>query len=490
MVSPVPCSADTPYTSPVGTGTWGYHDLPLDIIVEGNFTWATSDFSNPRTGKGKTMQRVFVVGPDQMPLMPCRPVRARYLLTRKRAAVLRHFPFTIILKDMPQTQDTQPLRVKIDPGSKTTGLAVVHDQTGEVVWAAEVTHRGEQIRDHLTKRRANRSNRRQRKTRYRPARCQNRRRPKGWLPPSLKSRMDNILTWVARLIARCPIGSISQELVRFDTHALQHPEIEGIEYQQGTLFGYEVREYLLEKFGRTCAYCQQTGVPLQIEHIVPKARGGSNRVTNLTLACAKCNQQKGTQTAEEFGHPEVQKRAHKPLKDAAAVNSTRWVLYGSLQGLGLPVETGTGGRTKYNRSLRQLPKTHWLDAACVGASTPEHLRWKPVVPLLITATGRHSRQMCKLVNKQGKPFHMSTPKEASVVGGYRSGDMVRAIVPAQYKTAGTHVGKIGIRSSGSCDIWTRAGRVAGVHYRYFQPLHRKDGYMYQKGERAREMAAA
>src|SRR5215467_4200856 len=166
----------------------------------------------------------------------------------------------------------------------------------------------------------------------------------------------------------CPIAAISMEFARFDPQALQHPHIEGCQYQQGTLAGYEVREYLLEKWRRTCAYCGATDVPLEVEHIIPKARGGTDRVSNLTLACVPCNQSKGQQTAAEFAYPEVQAQARTPLTDTAAVNTTRWALYQQLQATGLPVETGSGGRTKYNCARQGLPKTHWLDAACVGAS--------------------------------------------------------------------------------------------------------------------------
>jgi 5-methylcytosine-specific restriction endonuclease McrA len=120
----------------------------------------------------------------------------------------------------------------------------------------------------------------------------NRRRPDGWLPPSLESRLANVVTWVRRLCRLAPVTAISQELVKFDTQALVNPEIAGVEYQQGTLAGYELREYLLEKWGRRCAYCKATGVPLQVEHIVPKVRDGSNRASNLTLACRNCNQKK------------------------------------------------------------------------------------------------------------------------------------------------------------------------------------------------------
>ena len=153
------------------------------------------------------------------------------------------------------------------------------------------------------------------------------------------------MTWVERLSRLCHITALSQELVRFDTQLMQNAEIAGVAYQQGELAGYEVREYLLEKWNRTCAYCGEKDVPLEVEHIIPTARGGSDRVSNLTLACVPCNQKKGTQTATEFGFPQIQAQARLPLKDAAAVNATRWALYHQLCATGLPVEVGTGGRT-------------------------------------------------------------------------------------------------------------------------------------------------
>ena len=120
--------------------------------------------------------------------------------------------------------------------------------------------------------------------------------------------MHNVETWTQRLILWAPVGSLSYEAVRFDTQALQNPEIEGTQYQHGTLTSLEVKEYLLLKWGHRCAYCEKMGLPLQVEHIIPKIRGGSNRVTNLTLACEQCNGKKGNQTAEEFGFPHIRRK--------------------------------------------------------------------------------------------------------------------------------------------------------------------------------------
>jgi 5-methylcytosine-specific restriction endonuclease McrA len=422
------------------------------------------------------MSSVLVLDTNKQVLNPVHPGRARKLLTAGKAAVFRRYPFTLILKHAVPDVQAEPLRLKIDPGSKTTGLAVVNDTSGAVVWAAELTHRGQQIRDRLLARSALRRGRRQRHTRYRPPRFNNRRRPQGWLPPSLLSRVHNILTWVERLRRLCPIGAISQELVRFDTQMLQNPEIAGVEYQQGELAGYEIREYLLEKWDRTCAYCGARNVALEVEHIVPRARGGSNRVRNLALACAPCNQAKGTRTAEEFGHPHIQEKAQRPLKDAAAVNATRRALYQRLTDTGLAVEAGTGGRTKWNRTCRSLPKTHWLDAACVGASTPETLQIRSVVPLLITAAGRESRQMCRM-DRVG--FPRTSAKSNRVVQGFQTGDIVRAVVTSGAKI-GVYTGRVAVRATGSFNVTTAQGSIQGIAARYCRTVHRCDGYSYQR----------
>ena len=298
------------------------------------------------------MSFVLRVDPERRPLAPVHPGHARRLLSHGKAAVLYRAPFTLILKRACPEAQPEALRLKLDPGSKTTGLAVVDDGSGQVVWAAELAHRGEEVKHALDQRRGVRRSRRQRHTRYRKPRFRNRRRKPGWQPPSRQSRVQNVLTWVDRLRRRCPIRALSLELVRFDTQRLPAPEIAGVEYQQGELAGYELRQYLLEKWGRRCAYCGATKVPLQIEHILPRSRGGSNRASNLTLACEPCNTAKGTRTAGEFGHAEVEAQARQPLKDAAAVNATRWMLFERLQGTELPLETGTGGRTQWNRTKR------------------------------------------------------------------------------------------------------------------------------------------
>lgn len=419
---------------------------------------------------------IFVVDVEKRPLAPIHPGLARQLLKQKKAAIYRQFPFTLILKESRSDTTVPNLTIKIDPGSKTTGFAILNG--AKVIWAAELTHRGQVIKDALLSRRQLRRGRRNRHTRYRQARFLNRTRPQGWLAPSLQHRVETTLTWADKLIKFAPIGSIIQELVRFDLQQFENPEISGVEYQQGELVGYEVREYLLNKWNRKCAYCGAEKVPLQVEHIHPKAKGGSNRISNLCLACDPCNKKKGIQDIEQFlaKKPDVLKRikaqVKRPLKDAAAVNSTRWALFNRLKETGLPVSTGSGGQTKFNRTRLGLPKSHWLDAVCVGQV--EELDVQSSQPLLIKAGGHGTRQMCG-TDKFGFPTRHKSRRQ--IHKGFQTGDIVSATVTTG-KKVGSYVGRVLCRASGSFDIATTTGRVAGISYKYCKPIHKKDGYSY------------
>ncbi len=243
--------------------------------------------------------------------------------------MFRRYPLTIILKREVEKPQTPDLALKFDPGSKTTGIAIVNQTSGEVVFAANLEHRGNTIKASMDSRRLVRKHRRARNTRYRRPRFLHRTKPSGWLPPSMRSRVSNIDTWGRRLRTVYPIRSLSVELVKFDTQLMVNPEISGIEYNQGELAGYEIREYLLEKWNRECAYCGKRNVPLQVEHIHPRCLGGGKRVSNLTLACEDCNQTKGARDVRNFlaNDPvrlaRVLAQAKRPLKDAGTVNHLR-----------------------------------------------------------------------------------------------------------------------------------------------------------------------
>ncbi len=423
---------------------------------------------------------VFVLDQKKQPLMPCTPKRARLLLQRGRAVVHRVQPFVIRLKDR-RVQDSilQPLTLKIDPGSKTSGIALARVQETEEgalhqgVFLGEVSHRGAQVHEHKVRQRNARRRRRSANLRHRAPRFANRGIPAGWLAPSLLSRVGNTLTWTTRLSKWAPVGRIEVEQVRFDTQLLQNPEISGTHYQQGTLAGWEARAYLLVKYTYQCAYCRKADTPFEVDHILPRSRGGSNRISNLCLACHSCNQEKGNQTAAEFGHPEVEVQAKRPLRDAAAVNSTRFKLVESLRCFGLPIGTWTGGRTRWNRERFVVEKSHALDALCVGELAG--VRPGQLKTLVITARGRGEH--CR-TNWTKEGFPRGYKMRRKQVCGFKTGDRVRAVVPAKLKTAGTHVGRVQVRRSGSFAIKTRDRDLDGISAVYFQLIQRGDGYDY------------
>jgi len=383
------------------------------------------------------------------------------------------YPFVIRLVDRPAQESTlQPVRCKIDPGSRTTGIAIVRDDKSQIVLSLmELTHRGNAIRKSLQQR-ASLRRRRRSTLRYRPERFANRAKPKGWLPPSLSHRVQSVLTWVHRLHKWTPLTAVTCERVRFDTQKLLNPEIDGIEYTQGALLGYEIREYLLEKWGRQCVYCHQKNIPLQIDHIIPKSRGGSNRIDNLTLACSYCNLKKGNLPVEIFSKRPI--LSAPPLRGAAAVNSTRNALWDALTALPLPCEPGTGGQTKYNRCRFGIPKTHALDAACTGIVDALE-NWN-IPTQQILASGRGSYQRT-LTDRFGFPRGLLLRQKK--VNGFRTGDQVAAQVLSGKKT-GCYRGRVAIRASGNFNIQTADGVVQGINSKYCRLLQKADGYHYSQ----------
>ena len=234
--------------------------------------------------------------------------------------------------------------------------------------------------------------------------------------------------------------------------------------------------------GATCCYCQAKNLPLQIDHLVPRSRGGTDRVSNLALACNRCNQKKGNRPLEDFlnSKPELLRRlktqAKAPLKDTAAVNSTRKALVEALQAQfpDLAVTTHTGGRTKFNRTRQSYPKTHWLDAACVGETGQAVDITRVTQVTIVQAKGRGSRQMCK---PDTFGFPRTKAKAVKRVHGFQTGDRVKLVQPSG-KYQGQHEGTVSVRATGTFDILTtKKLKISAPHAR-FALMQRFDGYAY------------
>ncbi|TMR14653.1 HNH endonuclease [Nonomuraea turkmeniaca] len=432
---------------------------------------------------------MFVLDKHGRPLQPCTPARARQLLKKGRAVVHRHTPFVIRLKDRSiDSSEVDGVEMGVDPGSQHTGVSVFTAQAGErrARFAIQLDHRGATIRKMLQQRAAYRRRRRTQNLRYRAPRFSNRTRPPGWLPPSLRHRVITTVSWIDRLVRWAPVRAVHIERAAFDTHAIAAGKpLEGVEYQLGTLHGTEVREYLLAKWGRACAYCGSSGMPLNIDHIHPRSRGGSDRVSNLTLACVSCNQAKGNRPIEDFltRKPELLAKiiaqAKAPLRDAAAAQSTRWALWRALDSR-LPTHVASGGRTKWNRTRNHLPKTHTLDALAVGKLDSISETVSAVLVAGCAGRGTHARTR---LDKYGFP-RLRMPRR-KLYFGFQTGDFARAVVPTG-KKQGTHIGRVAARTNGYFNVTTIHGTVQGVHHRHFRLLQRADGYAYttQKEGRA------
>ena len=450
------------------------------------------------------MSKVSVLDTKKRILEPCHPAVARRLLREGQAAVFKRYPFTIILKHEVSDPKTTDYTLSIDPGSKCTGIAIT-DSNHNIIAAFELHHRGAAIKKRLTDRAGKRRSRRTRNLRYRPARWQNRSRkapvltPDGWvyqsfgqssekwIAPSLMSRVFNIHTWVNRLSKVYPITQLAVEHVKFDTQLMDNPEISGVEYQRGTLYEAELWEYLLEKFGRKCFYCGAKNTPLEKEHILPKSKGGTNRASNLTLACKPCNIEKGNRHPNEidgeFGK-RVQKAlrgAKNPLKNAQAVNTIRWKIVETLKATGLPVIYGTGGKTKWHRKRAGLPKTHYYDAACVSGIPQNHT---PLSVLAIHAVGYgHRQDLGMYQTKQTAPGFKKPYRRIENVNGFSKLDIVEmkkktgrvvGCVNTFDKTPDGRPQKLRIKTN-----WTNGDGRVGGNVTELRRIQKRDGYAYQ-----------
>ena len=313
--------------------------------------------------------KVYVQTARGQPLDPTTPARARRLVEAGRAEVVARMPFTIRLRNR-ETGYTTEVTLGVDSGYSKVGFSAVTQKeellAGVLILRNDMSKKLEQKRNY-------RRNRRSRNTRYRPPRFDNRKREQGWLVPSLRHKKQAHITLIETIKTLVPVRRTELEVATFDTQLLQNPEISGIEYQQGTLQGYHIREYLLEKWGRSCAYCGKTGVPLQVEHVIPRSRGGSDRVSNLNLSCERCNLHKGDRTASEFGHPEIHRQAKASLKSAAFMNQVRWQLVDELM-----CTPTYGYLTKQRRIEVGLAKSHANDAFIIAGGR-QHTRCRPFI---------------------------------------------------------------------------------------------------------------
>jgi len=477
---------------------------------------------------------VNVISKSGKPLAPTkRWGRVRRLLKEGKARIFCYGPFTIQLTY--DTTEYVPVEASlgVDPGASDTPLAVEQHGPGaktcEITYAKEILMRTD-ISTQL-KRRANaRKNRRGRKTRYRKPRFDNRPKtacsicgknhtPKLWkkvkrkngnsyknvsngrasicrkcqhehpgekgkhdtdivLNPTLRNKVETIVREVEKLFKVMPVKKVRVEMAAFDAQKMTNPGIQGMEYQHGTLFGYEVKEYLLFKYGHKCAYCKNRrgDQVLEVDHIIPRIRGGSDRVSNLAIACRTCNWEKGSKTAGEYGFSNIQEEAAKywAFRYSALTQSYKWALWRELSKLcakyNAILEATFGYQTKARRLELGLPKAQIIDAMVIAAGDrgfslpPEYLverRIKARLPY-----HRFSNE-----NKKGKTC-VKTPAVREVYG-FKLWDKVSFVDKAGEKTVGYITG---LRARGSFEVSDLEGHtLSDKDYKKLAFIARKQG---------------
>ena len=392
------------------------------------------------------------------PLAPARPSRVRRWLESGRAHKVRiKGIFAVQLNDLDAaTAITNKFALNLDPG-ETSGIAITREShDGEhraVVGTYEHQHRNKEIHRELNSRRDCRRNRRSR-LRRRLARFSNRAnaRIEGRLPPSIRSLVDDTEAIVQTMCRLYPIKQIRTEYLRFDTQLMQNPNIRGVEYQRGTLLGWQLRHYIFHRDHWHCQYCDLPGTekrPLTLDHIIPESMGGPTVVGNLVTACQKCNTTKSNRSLAAFlaEDPERLARIQKQvdqlvqLTTAGHLNSVMPAMLRVLENIGLPVTISDGTSTAYTRRQLGIPKSHVNDAACLDLPTEVNNHSGPVT--VLKRQRRHTRQAINCDAKgspanKGFPAYSRLPRStqgyttppAHSVGprrlrGIRTGDIVR-----------------------------------------------------------------
>ena len=422
---------------------------------------------------------VLVIDKHKKPCNTISNAYARVLLFKKQAVIHKRFPFTIRLKNDIAVLKDRSYTVKLDPGSRTTGIAVVDDKDS-VVMLAELEHKGHLIKKDLDKRRSLRQSRRHRKTRHRESRFLNRAKPKGWLAPSVKSRANNVINFVKKYKKFLNINKVMIENVSFDTAQMtSNTKLWGNAYQQGPLYQQKLRSFIFGRSGGKCVYCGAKAT--EIDHVIPRSSGGTNSTHNLVASCKACNQMKSNKTLKEFGKlmgKDFSKLEPKKLpKDAAIVQSARNYMVREITKLVSDTTTHPSWLTKYNRDQLGLPKEHYYDALSVG-KIPAKFNFLTDKILQISAKGGGSRQMCRM-DKYGFPG--TKPKGSKLVKGFQTGDMVKAVVPSGLN-AGKHLGRVIIKSSGYFEIKSKNSSVQGINHKYCRLIQKGDGYLYNYKE--------
>lgn len=291
--------------------------------------------------------------------MPTTPQKARKLLKQGKAKIINYKPFAIQLL-YASGEAKQSIDIGIDLGAKHIGVAIQSEN--KVIAKGEIELRND-IKSNIDTRRIYRRSRRNRKTRYRKPRFNNRKRPNGWLPPSIQSRIDNTFNWIDKFTNLVPNPNLNIEVGKFDVQKMINPDIQGVDYQQGQTYGYyDVRYYVFDRDNYTCQVCKKKGKILQTHHIIYKSHGGSDRADNLIAVCTDCHTHENHQKDGILYKWMINNKKVPSYKETPFMNIIRQRVFKKYPNANIVY----GSWTTPRRKELGLEKTHYNDALVIS----------------------------------------------------------------------------------------------------------------------------
>ena len=336
---------------------------------------------------------IYVRSKEGMVLMPTeRCGKIGYLLRHGKAHVVSRVPFVVQL-DYDSTTYTQDVSLGIDAGSKHIGVSASSEK--KEMLAAQVELRSDIVKL-LSTRRELRRTRRNRKTRYRKSRFDNRKKKDGRLAPSVEQKIESHLKVIRLVHKLLPVTKTTIEVAQFDTQKIKNPDINGDEYQQGEQMGFwNVREYVLARDGHKCVHCKgKSKDPILNVHHLESRKTGGNSPSNLVTLCETCHK------AYHRGEFDLKIKRGNSLRDAAVMNIMRWAVYERAKKEFGNIHLTYGYITKYTRIENGITKTHAADAFCIAKN--------------VHATRLGDFFLFRCVPRHTRILHVANPKKGGI----------------------------------------------------------------------------
>ncbi len=349
---------------------------------------------------------VFIINKHGEKLMPCKPSKARKLLKKEKAKIISYKPFTIQLL-YGSRGHKQDVNIGIDLGAKNIGVAIT---TKDKVLAKGEIELRQDVSSLIEARRAYRSGRRHRKTRYREPRFLNRTKSKkkGWLPPSTLSRINNSFMWIDKFNKLLPNPSLTIEVAKFDTAKMINPTITGIDYQKGQTYGYhDIRYYVFDRDRYTCQVCKKKDKILNTHHIKYVSEGGSNRADNLITVCTDCHTSDNHMKGAILYKWMTEDKKVKSYKEHPFMNSLRKKVFAKYP----DAKITYGSVTTPRRKELSLEKTHYNDA--IAISGVEEIEYNVDDVFKIKQFRKKKRSLHEATARKGRKEPNNTQKRNS-----------------------------------------------------------------------------